>query len=70
MSKLFSSQEIIRTLKKKGFYFVSQRGSHAKFKKKNGKSLIVIVPMDRKEIPEGTFHSILKQANLEKDDFK
>ncbi len=67
MSKLYSSRDIIRVLQKKGFFYVSQRGSHAKFEKNK---LIVIVPSPKKEIPYGTFKSILRQSNLTEGDFK
>lgn len=68
MSKLFSSREIIRGIEKNGFSYVSQKGSHGKFKNSSGS--IVIVPMNKKEIPEGTFRSILKQADLSLEKFK
>ncbi len=49
---------------------VSQKGSHAKFHKlMGGKTLVVIVPMGNKEIPHGTFHSILRQSGMKKDEF-
>ena len=67
MSRLFSSAEIIRVLEKNGFVFISQKGSHCKFIKE---SFVVIVPHPRKEIPAGTFISILRQSGLKKDDFK
>ncbi|GET29322.1 type II toxin-antitoxin system HicA family toxin [Prolixibacter sp. SD074] len=67
MSKLSSSKQIIKALKKNGFVFVSQRGSHVKFKKGNK---IVIVPSPKKEIPMGTFRSIIRQSGLNQDDFK
>jgi len=71
MSKLYSSNQIIKVLRKKGFMFVSQKGSHVKFRKLSGKiSFTVIIPADRKEIPFGTFRSILRQANLTIEDFK
>ena len=66
MSNLHSSQEIIKVLQKNGFVFVSQRGSHKKFKQDNR---IVIVPDPKKEIPKGTFNSILRQSGLKKEDF-
>lgn len=66
MSKLFSSLEISRILEKNGFVFVSQKGSHCKYLKDG---LIVIVPHPRKEIPAGTFSSILRQSGLRKEDF-
>jgi predicted RNA binding protein YcfA (HicA-like mRNA interferase family) len=67
MADMLSSQEIIRVLKQHGFTLVSQRGSHKKFKK-NGR--IVIVPDPKKEIPRGTFASILRQSGLNKENFQ
>jgi predicted RNA binding protein YcfA (HicA-like mRNA interferase family) len=64
MPKLYSSAKIIKILQKKGFVYVSQKGSHAKFRKTGSPTLTVIVPADRKEIPFGTFKSILRQASL------
>jgi predicted RNA binding protein YcfA (HicA-like mRNA interferase family) len=69
MPKLFSSSRIIKVLRKKGFVFVSCKGSHIKFRKSGKQTLTVIVPADRKEIPFGTFASILRQANLTEEDF-
>jgi len=66
MSKLFSSAAIIETLLKFGFQFVSQRGSHRKYKKGDH---TVIVPSPRKEIPMGTFRSIVRQSGLTVNDF-
>ena len=70
MPKLYSSDYIIKILRKKGFIFVSQRGSHIKFRKFGKSVLTVIIPANRKEIPHGTFKSILRQANLTEDEFK
>ncbi|MHB8905435.1 MAG: type II toxin-antitoxin system HicA family toxin [Melioribacteraceae bacterium] len=68
MPKLYSSKEIESVLKKLGFIFVSQKGSHGKFKHKDGR--ILVLPMNRKEIPIGTFRSILRQANISLQDFE
>jgi predicted RNA binding protein YcfA (HicA-like mRNA interferase family) len=68
MPNVYTSKEIISVLEKIGFKFVSQKGSHGKYKDTNGN--IVIIPMAKKEIPEGTFRSILKQANILLKDFK
>lgn len=77
MSKLYSSNKIIKVLRKRGFVCVSQKGSHAKFRKtlsngltSGGLTLTVIVPVGRKEIPLGTFKSILRQANLTDGDLR
>jgi predicted RNA binding protein YcfA (HicA-like mRNA interferase family) len=67
MPEVLSSQEIIRVLNKHGFILVSQKGSHKKFKKN---SRIVIVPDPKREIPKGTFASILRQSGLNKEDFQ
>jgi len=70
MPKLYSSSLIIKVLYKKGFVYISQKGSHAKFRKIGHPTLTVIVPAGKKEIPRGTFRSILRQANLTENDFR
>jgi predicted RNA binding protein YcfA (HicA-like mRNA interferase family) len=67
MPKEYSSKEIETVLKKIGFNFVSQKGSHGKFK--NDKGNTVILPMNKREIPYGTFRSILKQAGIDLNEF-
>jgi predicted RNA binding protein YcfA (HicA-like mRNA interferase family) len=66
MGKLPSSSAIIKYLEKNGFRFVSQRGSHRKYKYK-GRT--VILPHPKKEIPIGTFRSIKRQSGLDWDEF-
>lgn len=70
MPKLYSSRWISKILEENGFYFVSQKGSHGKYRKNGNPTLTVILPMSKKEIPQGTFRSILRQANLQESDFK
>jgi len=69
MPKPFSLKLIIKVLKKMGFIFISQKGSHVKFRKKGNPSITVIIPIHGKEIPYGTFRSIIRQANLNENDF-
>jgi len=57
--------EIISALSQKGFYFKSQKGSHAKYTNGN---LNVIVPM-HDTVARGTLKSILIQANIELEEF-
>jgi len=66
MSKLSSSHTIIKILLKHNFDYVSQKGSHKKYRKAGR---VVIVPHPKKEIPLGTFRSILRQSGLSLDDF-
>jgi len=57
-----TSNEVVRKLKRDGWYKETQKGSHAQFvhPKKTGK---VTIPMHQgKEIPPGTLNSIFKQA--------
>lgn len=69
MPKLYSSQQIVRTLEREGFLFVSQRGSHVKYRKTDSPTLTVIVPAGHKQIPRGTFRSILRQSSLDESAF-
>jgi predicted RNA binding protein YcfA (HicA-like mRNA interferase family) len=68
MPKQYSSRVIERVLAAFGFAFISQSGSHGKFRSSNGR--IVIVPMNKREIPIGTFKSILKQSGVSQEDFE
>ena len=71
MPKLYSSQEVIKTLEREGFHFISQRGSHVKYRKRSSSIVFtVIVPAGRKQIPRGTFRSILRQSGLDESVFE
>ncbi|OGZ03801.1 MAG: hypothetical protein A2648_02495 [Candidatus Lloydbacteria bacterium RIFCSPHIGHO2_01_FULL_41_20] len=69
MPKLYSSRDIIKVLESNGFKFISQKGSHAKFYSVEYKAT-VIVPVNKKEIPMGTFSSIVRQSKLTREDFE
>ncbi len=66
MPKRFSSHEIIKVLEKKGFMYKSQKGSHIKYVKSDR---TVIVPHPKKDIPQGTLLSIVRQSGLPKEEF-
>jgi predicted RNA binding protein YcfA (HicA-like mRNA interferase family) len=66
--KRLSSRQIVRILTTNGFEFVSQKGSHQKYRNQDGQ--VVIVPADRKEIPAGTIGSIVRQSGLAPDLFR
>jgi len=63
MGKIYSSREIIRFLMEDGWYEVRVTGSHHHFKH-HQKIGIVTVPHPKKQIGDGLFNSILKQAKL------
>ena len=69
MPKRPSSDEVAKVLRRHGFVLVSQKGSHAKFRNSEIPRRTVIVPMNRKNLAVGTFHSIIEQAGLTEDDF-
>lgn len=60
---------ILKVLKDKDFFFVRQKGSHARFRKLGNPTRNVTVKMSYKEIPYGTFRSILLQSGLKEEDF-
>ena len=61
---------VLKILFSEGFVFISQRGSHAKFRKEGNPKRIVILKMSKKEIPYGTFRSILLHSGLKDSDFR
>jgi predicted RNA binding protein YcfA (HicA-like mRNA interferase family) len=67
MPKRLGSLEIIRVLEAHGFRFVSQRGSHAKYRDAAGHT--AIVPHPKREVPIGTARSIMRQSGLTPKDF-
>ena len=70
MPKRYSAQEIIKALKRLGFVKISQKGSHIKMRGiREGKMQTVIIP-DHKQLAMGTFSSILRQANLSKQELE
>ena len=70
MPKLYSSKHIVKVLEKNKFVYVSQKGSHMKYRKQGSPTLTVIIPANRREIPFGTFRSILRQSQLQEIDFQ
>lgn len=60
---------ILKVLDEKGFFFVRQKGSHARFRKNGNPTKNVTIKMSKKEIPYGTFQSILIQSGLTEEDF-
>ena len=62
---ILKPNEIIAALSREGFYFKSQKGSHAKYT--NGNRVVIIPIHDT--VARGTLKSILIQANIELEDF-
>ena len=66
---LLKSSEVASALRKLGFSFKSQRGSHAKYVKaaNGGRKRTVIVPM-HDEVAKGTLQRIMEQAGITLDE--
>ena len=58
-----NSRDVIKELKKQGWYEVTQVGSHKQFKHATGKGRVT-VPHPSRDIPIGTLKSIERQAGL------
>jgi predicted RNA binding protein YcfA (HicA-like mRNA interferase family) len=64
-----TGREIARLVEQRGFFFVSQRGSHAKYRDASGKS--TIIPMHGKEkIGPGLLLQILSDVGIEPGDLR
>ena len=71
MSKIIiSGRETIKILCREfGFYFVSQKGSHVKLRKRiKGQEITTVVPLHR-ELAPGTLKGVLDLAQVNEKDF-
>jgi predicted RNA binding protein YcfA (HicA-like mRNA interferase family) len=57
------SRELIRRLKRDGWYEVKQVGSHKQFKHSTKKGRVT-VPYPKRDIPLGTLRSVERQAGI------
>ena len=56
-------KEVIRMLKKEGWFELRQNGSHRQFRHKTRAGLIT-VPIQNGDLAKGTLNSILKKAGI------
>jgi len=68
MSRLpvLKPQEVIKVLKKAGFSFIRQKGSHRIYVKE---SIGITVPFHNKDLKKGTLRHIIKQSGLSVEGF-
>lgn len=66
---VFTARKLITILKKKGFKLDHTTGGHFIFYHAETKRRVT-VPYHSKDIPKGTFLSILRQAGFSMDDFR
>ena len=60
-------KDLIKLLEQRGFILRRVNGSHHIFFHPESKK-ITAVPVHKKDLPKGTFHSIQKQAGIDKDE--
>ncbi|MCX6346643.1 MAG: type II toxin-antitoxin system HicA family toxin [Actinobacteria bacterium] len=60
-------REIIRIIKKDGWFMVSQKGSHRQFKHHAKPGRVTIAGNPGDDISAGTLNSVLKQAGIKQE---
>ncbi|MFA6256409.1 MAG: type II toxin-antitoxin system HicA family toxin [Candidatus Absconditabacterales bacterium] len=63
MPKVYKAKNVLQFFEREGFEKISQKGSHIKLKNKLG--TVIIIPIHSKDIPYGTFRSIVDQSGLD-----
>ncbi|KKU45627.1 MAG: YcfA family protein [Microgenomates group bacterium GW2011_GWC2_46_7] len=70
MPKRYTAKQVLKALHRLGFSEATQRGSHLKVRGiRDGKLQTAIIPMHH-EIAIGTLSSILRQANVTKQELE
>ena len=64
---VLTPKDVIRILEKRGFIFDRAKGSHPIYLHPDTKQRAV-VPVHRRDLPQGTLLSILKQAGIEREE--
>jgi len=64
----FSAKNLIRILESKGFVLLETKGSHHIYFNVASNKLTIVPMHGNKDIPKGTFFSILKQAGIDKSE--
>ena len=64
------SRRVIAALEKAGFRVVRVKGSHHFLRHQTDPTRQTVVPLHRKDLPVGTLHAILRQAQLTPEELK
>lgn len=64
----YSPKRLLQLLEEKGYQFKRIAGSHHIYFHKELKKTVVVPVHGNKDIPKGTFMSILKQAGISKEE--
>lgn len=63
------ARDILKALGRAGFVVVGQRGSHIKLRGERGGVVRTVIVPNYDEVPRGVLASILRQADLTREDF-
>ena len=66
---VISGRQVIKALTKAGFEVAGRKGSHVKLKRKVDEKVFIIIVPDHAELARGTMKSILRQANVTREEF-
>lgn len=70
MPKSLAGKDIVKILCREfNFYFVSQKGSHVKLKKKAANQIIITIVPLHKELAVGTLKGVLELAKIDEKEF-
>jgi len=64
----YSPKHLISLIEKKGYSLKRVTGSHHFYFNRNTRKTLVVPVHGNKDIPKGTFMSILRQAGISKDE--
>lgn len=63
-------REVRRRLEAAGFHLETQKGSHVKFVRRAGESVLTAIVPQHREVAAGTIHSILRQARINAEEWE
>jgi predicted RNA binding protein YcfA (HicA-like mRNA interferase family) len=64
----YKAKDVLRRLQRAGFEVRRQSGSHVVLRHADGRQ--TYVAMHSRDVPNGTFRAILKQAGLSEEEFR
>ena len=65
--KQITPKRLVKFFQKQGFEITKQTGSHARLVHPDGRKITIAI--HNKPLAPGTFHAILRQANLKRTEF-
>jgi len=65
-----TANEVILILQQHGFVFISQRGSHQKWRKYDAGKQVIVPYHKGKQLPLGTIRSIIAGSGISEEEFR